>query len=58
MPEISCAAAGHSACNAAVRGANEEELRRNMADHVRRRHDVEHMTDTIYNFLRTNAARG
>ncbi|HET9444248.1 MAG TPA: DUF1059 domain-containing protein [Acidimicrobiales bacterium] len=58
MPEISCAAAGHSACNAVVRGATEEELKRNMTDHARKRHNVQQMTDTIYNFLRNSATRG
>lgn len=52
MYEISCAKAGHEACRGVVRGATEEELKSNMAEHVRKKHNVQQMTDTIYSYLR------
>lgn len=55
MMEISCANAGHHACKAVIRGATEDELKRNLTEHARSKHKVEAMSDTIYNFLRSTA---
>jgi predicted small metal-binding protein len=52
MYQISCAKAGHDGCHATIRAGSEEELRAKMTEHARKKHNVQTMTDTIYQFLR------
>ncbi len=52
MYQISCAQAGHSNCRATIRAGSEEELRAKFSEHARKKHNVQVMTDTIYNFAR------
>jgi predicted small metal-binding protein len=55
--EHSCRKAGHGACGYTIRAGSEGELRRALADHVRAKHEVPQLTDTIYNYLRAVASR-
>ena len=57
MYEHSCAKAGAEGCGFTVRGASEEELKAKVGEHARKKHNVEVMTDTIYNYLRETAQR-
>lgn len=56
MYEHSCKNAGAEGCGYKVRTSSEEELKAKVSDHARRKHGVENMTDTIYNYLRNTAA--
>ncbi|MGQ0743685.1 MAG: DUF1059 domain-containing protein [Acidimicrobiales bacterium] len=53
----SCAKAGAEGCGFTARAGSEEELRAKVTEHARKRHNVQVMTDTIYNYLRDTAAR-
>jgi predicted small metal-binding protein len=55
--EHSCKNAGAGACQYRVRAGSEAELRNALEQHVRAKHDVPRLTDTIYNYLRAVAAR-
>jgi len=55
--EHSCARAGAAGCGFTTRAGSEEELRAKVTEHARKRHNVQVMTDTIYNFLRQQAQR-
>ena len=57
MYEHSCKKAGAGACGFTARAGSEAELRNALADHVRSRHRVPQLTDTIFNYLRAVAAR-
>ena len=57
MYEHSCKKAGAGACQYSVRAGSEAELRSALERHVRVKHDVPRLTDTIYNYLRAVAAR-
>jgi predicted small metal-binding protein len=48
----SCKAAGAGACGFTARAGSEAELRSILEQHVRSKHKVERLTDTIYNYLR------
>jgi predicted small metal-binding protein len=56
--EHSCRNAGAEGCGYVVRAGSEEELRAKVTEHARRKHNVQVMTDTIYNYLRNQAQRG
>ncbi len=57
MYEHSCKKAGHGACGFTARAGSESELRNVLADHVRTKHRVNGLTDTIYNYLRAVSSR-
>ena len=57
MYEHSCKSAGHGHCGFTARAGSEAEVRNAIADHVRSKHRVNGLTDTIYNYLRSVAAR-
>lgn len=48
----SCKAAGAGACGFTARAGTEAELRSVLEQHVRSRHKVDRLTDTIFNYLR------
>ena len=51
----SCKAAGAGACGFTARAGSEAELRSILDQHVRSRHKVDRLTDTIFNYLRAVA---
>lgn len=55
MYEHSCAKAGAEGCGYTVRAASEDELKAKVIEHARKKHNVQGMTDTIYNYLRDKA---
>jgi len=55
--EHSCAKAGAEGCGFTTRAGSEEELRSKVTEHARKKHNVQVMTDTIYNYLRDSAQR-
>ena len=57
MYEHSCAKAGAVGCGWVVRANNEEDLKRKVIDHARKKHGVQGMTDTIYSYLRQQAQK-
>jgi len=57
MYEHSCRKAGAGACGFKASASTESELRAALTEHVRRKHKVNGMTDTIYNYLRAISAR-
>ena len=57
MYEHSCAKAGAEGCGFTVRAATEDELKAKVGEHARKKHNVQAMTDTIYNYVRATAQR-
>ena len=57
MYEHSCAKAGAEGCGFTVRAATEDELKAKVGEHARKKHNVQTMTDTIYNYVRATAQR-
>jgi predicted small metal-binding protein len=57
MYEHSCAKAGAVGCNWVLRANSEEDLKRKVIDHARKKHNVQGMTDTIYTYLRAQAQK-
>ena len=57
MYEHSCAKAGAEGCGYTVRAGSEDELKSKVSEHARKKHNVQNMTDTIYNYLRDKAQR-
>ena len=57
MYEHSCRKAGAEGCGYTARAGSEEELRAKVTEHARKVHNVQVMTDTIYNYLRNSAQR-
>jgi predicted small metal-binding protein len=57
MYEHSCAKAGAEGCGYTVRAGSEEELKAKVTEHARTKHNVQGMTDTIYNYLREKARK-
>lgn len=57
MYQHSCRQAGAGACGFTARASTESELRSILADHVRSKHKVDRLTDTIYNYLRAVSTR-
>lgn len=57
MYEHSCKKAGAPGCNWKIRAGSEDELKAKVVDHARRKHNVQNMSDTIFNYLRQTAAR-
>jgi predicted small metal-binding protein len=57
MYEHSCAKAGAVGCGWVVRANSEEDLKRKVIEHARKKHNVQGMTDTIYTYLREQAKR-
>jgi predicted small metal-binding protein len=57
MYEHSCAKAGAEGCGYTVRAGSEEELKAKVSEHARKKHNVQGMTDTIYNYLRDKARK-
>lgn len=55
MYEHSCAKAGAVGCRWVLRASSEEELKAKVVEHARKKHKVQGMTDTIYNYLRQQA---
>ena len=51
MYEHSCARAGAEGCGFTARANSEDELRQKVTEHARKKHNVQVMTDTIYNYL-------
>lgn len=50
--EFRCRDAG-AACRGKLRADSEEELERQVADHLRRKHDVHTVSRTLRNYLRS-----
>lgn len=57
MYEHSCKKAGAGACGFKASASTESELRAALTEHVKKKHNVNGMTDTIYNYLRAVSAR-
>lgn len=57
MYEHSCKKAGAGACGFTAKASSESELRSQLDAHVKAKHRVNGMTDTIYGYLRAVAAR-
>lgn len=57
MYEHSCKNAGAQLCTFRTSAGSEAELRARLGDHVRAKHRVENLTDTIYAYLRSVASR-
>lgn len=57
MYRHSCRNAGAEGCGYTITAGSEEELRQKVTDHARRKHNVQAMSDTIYNYLRERASR-
>ena len=55
MYEHSCEKAGAEGCGYTVRAASEDELKAKVGEHARKKHNVQGMTDTIYNYIRATA---
>jgi len=58
MYEHSCRKAGAVGCGKVIRASSEEELKAKVTEHARKVHNVQGMTDTIYNYLRDEARKG
>ncbi len=58
MYEHSCAKAGAVGCNWVLRANSEEDLKRKVIEHARKKHNVAGMTDTNYNYIRETARQG
>ena len=57
MYEHSCKKAGANGCGFTAKVGSESELRSALEAHVKKRHGVNGMTETIYGYLRATAAR-
>ena len=57
MYEHSCAKAGAQGCGWTAKANTEEELRAKLDAHVKSKHNVAVLTDTIYNYLRKESQR-
>ena len=57
MYEHSCATAGAVGCNTVIRANSEDDLKRKVIEHARKKHGVQNMTDTIYTYLRDTAKK-
>lgn len=57
MPEFRCADAGADTCNAKITASSEDELIRKVEEHLRKKHGVQHVTNTLKNYARS-VARG
>jgi predicted small metal-binding protein len=57
MYEHSCSKAGAVGCNWVVRANSEDDLKRKVIEHARKKHNVQGMTDTIYTYLRAQAQK-
>lgn len=57
MYDYSCNNAGAVACGYALKAESEQELRAQVSEHARTKHDVKQMSDTIFNFMRDTAKR-
>lgn len=55
MYEHSCAKAGAEGCGYVVSAGSEDELKAKVGEHARKKHNVQGMTDTIYNYIRDTA---
>ena len=55
MYRHSCRKAGAEGCGWTAYAGSEEELKTKVVEHARRKHNVQQMTDTIYNYLRDKA---
>ena len=53
----SCRNAGAGACGFKTTASSESDLRASIAAHVKAKHKVPRLTDTIYNYLRHVASR-
>ena len=51
MYEHSCKNAGAEGCGYTTKAGSEEELRAKVTEHARKKHNVQNMTDTIYNYI-------
>lgn len=47
MAEFSCAAAGADSCGWKTTGGTEDEILTEVADHLRTKHDVQHVSTTL-----------
>lgn len=47
MAEFSCAAAGATSCGWSTTASSEEELVAKVEEHLRKKHDVAHVTETL-----------
>lgn len=57
MYEHSCRAAGAEGCGYRTTAGSPEELKAKVTEHARKVHNVQTMTDTIYDYLRGKAQR-
>ncbi len=51
MYEHSCKRAGAEGCGFTANASSEDELREKVTEHARKKHNVQTMTDTIYNYI-------
>ncbi len=52
--EFDCRTAGAAGCNWKARGASEEEVIAKVSEHVRKKHKVKNVSDTIANYARSS----
>ncbi len=52
--EFDCRTAGAVGCNWKARGATEDEVIAKVAEHVRKKHKVKNVSDTIGNYARAS----
>lgn len=57
MPEFSCAAAGADSCGWKASATSEDELVAEVARHLKERHDVQHVSNTLAKYAAA-VARG
>lgn len=57
MAEFSCAAAGADSCGWKVKASSEEEMLAKIEAHLKKRHNVEHVTSTLKKYAQS-VARG
>lgn len=57
MPEFSCAAAGADSCGWSTSAESEDEVVAEVAQHLKDKHDVEHVTTTLAKYAAA-VARG
>jgi predicted small metal-binding protein len=51
MPSVSCEAAGAAPCGAKLSASSKDELMRQVADHLQKKHKVKTVTQTLMNYM-------
>ncbi len=57
MYDYRCLSAGAAGCGFRVKAQTETELRAAIAEHARKKHNVQSLSDTLYNHMRDTPAR-